>query len=115
MNKICTTIEQSKKLIEIGIDITTADMSYSSIHNVGQEISYCNVPLAVYPIGDAIPAWSLSTLIDLISFPNLFYNKGDGWNLSVEINDKIVNISNAATPLDAAFEMVCWLKENKKI
>lgn len=26
MNKICTSIEQSKKLIELGIDINTADM-----------------------------------------------------------------------------------------
>ena len=26
MNKICTTIKQSKKLIELGIDINTADM-----------------------------------------------------------------------------------------
>jgi hypothetical protein len=26
MNKICTSIEQSKKLIELGIDVNTADM-----------------------------------------------------------------------------------------
>ena len=29
MNKICTDIEQSKKLIELVIDTDTADMSYS--------------------------------------------------------------------------------------
>lgn len=28
MNKICTSIEQSRKLIELGIDINTADMIY---------------------------------------------------------------------------------------
>ena len=28
MNKICTSIEQSKKLIELGIDVNTADMYY---------------------------------------------------------------------------------------
>lgn len=28
MGKICTTIEQSKKLIELGIDTETADMFY---------------------------------------------------------------------------------------
>ena len=30
MNKICTTIEQSKKLIELGVDVNTVDM----IHNI---------------------------------------------------------------------------------
>lgn len=28
MNKICTSIEQSKKLIELGIDINTADFMW---------------------------------------------------------------------------------------
>lgn len=28
MNKICTNLEQSKKLIELGIDVNTADMCY---------------------------------------------------------------------------------------
>jgi len=27
-SKICTSIEQSKKLIELGIDVNTADMYY---------------------------------------------------------------------------------------
>ena len=26
MNKICTSIDQSKKLIELGLDVKTADM-----------------------------------------------------------------------------------------
>lgn len=30
MNKICTSFKQSKKLIELGIDINTADMHYST-------------------------------------------------------------------------------------
>lgn len=28
MNKICTNVSQSKKLIELGIDVNTADMNY---------------------------------------------------------------------------------------
>ena len=31
MNKICTSLEQSKKLIELGIDVNTADMRYGYI------------------------------------------------------------------------------------
>ena len=34
MNKICTSVEQSKKLIELGIDIKTADMYYSYDYNI---------------------------------------------------------------------------------
>ena len=30
MTKICTSIEQSQKLMELGIDINTADMSWLS-------------------------------------------------------------------------------------
>jgi hypothetical protein len=29
MNKICTDLSQSKKLMELGIDVSTADMRYS--------------------------------------------------------------------------------------
>lgn len=28
MNKICTSLEQSKKPVELGIGVNTADMSY---------------------------------------------------------------------------------------
>ena len=31
MNKICTSQEQSKKLIELGIDTTTADMFWDTL------------------------------------------------------------------------------------
>jgi hypothetical protein len=31
MNKICTSVEQSKKLIKLGIDINTSDMRYGYI------------------------------------------------------------------------------------
>lgn len=34
MNKICTSIEQSQKLIEIGIDTNTADMYYDNILDI---------------------------------------------------------------------------------
>ena len=33
MNKICTSIEQSKKLLELGIDVNTADMDYIQFAN----------------------------------------------------------------------------------
>lgn len=67
MNKICTSIEQSKKLIELGISVNTADMFWDMA-----EPDKRRKPL-VGPISDyydmedwAVPAWSLSALLDLM-------------------------------------------------
>lgn len=34
MNKICTSIERSQKLIEMGIDINTADVYWSLVNKL---------------------------------------------------------------------------------
>lgn len=36
--KICTSIEQSKKLVELGIDINTADMYWEEVCNLPKPI-----------------------------------------------------------------------------
>lgn len=136
MNKICTSIEQSKKLIELGIDINTADLIYQpimdidSMSNVGfakiplcfsfNEIKECNIQY--------LPAWSLSALLELM--PKLYEFEDDlddggcqpnlckGWDNNlwhVVYRYSIYNTEWYDDPIDAAFEMVCWLKENKKI
>ena len=129
MNKICTTIEQSKKLIELGIDVNTADMYwwYNGQRYYAETKEHNDMQKS------DTPAWSLSVLlelmppylfefergIDLNIYPNL---NGKGWHCSympnaVENmkNDKFKQITNGDNPIDAAFEMVCWLLENKKI
>lgn len=82
MNKICTSIEQSKKLIVLGIDVNTADMRYGYIAPYDfsdrmYEGGYDEVP---YPkdflkknsdfseneYEGELPAWSLSALLELI-------------------------------------------------
>ena len=40
MNKICTTIEQSQKLIELGVDVNTADMRYGYIAPLMQYLKW---------------------------------------------------------------------------
>lgn len=72
MNKICTSLEQSKKLIELGIDIYTADMFWKNA--VSDKYIQCFTP---------------------------FVDSGT----SIDYDN----------PIDAAFEMVCWLKENGKL
>ena len=116
MNKICTDIEQSKKLIELGIDVDTADMChrYRWSNN-----SFMHLPCAEKarePRGSItgdIPAWSLSALLELMpTFTLNGYGNGQ-FNCRDERADNYSLVDTC--PLDAAFEMVAWLKENNKL
>lgn len=124
MNKICTDIKQSKELIELGLDVNTADMYYMYRHWEIDENTFGSQSDAsigfdsVFYYGadngktyHYIPAWSLTALLDII--PNLTMDKTDKINLTcnpyyhceVCYNDFV----------DAVFEMICWLKENGKL
>ena len=69
MNKICTSIEQSKKLLELGIDVNTADMRY---HTISPYDPYpCDEIVYTIDFGkpsgkEDISCWSLSALLKLI-------------------------------------------------
>lgn len=112
MNKICTTIEQSRKLLELVIDINTADMCWS--------VDIPDSPtLLSYPITDCdnwehkIPAWSLNALLGLM--PDSAGVAKEGY-CCVGYCNKYSHCSRHSNNfLDAAFELVCWLKENGKI
>ena len=124
MNKICTNIKQSKRLIELGIDVNTADMHYMyrvweiDEDTIGDQTDACiGCDISFYYGKDNgetykyIPAWSLSALLDII--PNWTMDKTDKINLTCNPYYHCeVGYNNS---VDAAFEMVCWLKENEKI
>ena len=125
---IATTIEQSKKLLELGLNPETADMSYNP--NFYDE----TYELTVHPYKDWIPpkyteghnfnllpAWSLSALLELM--PNLngripvlcrSMRNNKWWVVyhSTAINEAI-QTECYDEPLDAAFEMIVWLLEQK--
>ena len=86
MNKICTSIEQSKKLIELGLDVNTGDMYYEYVlpksdkikHNpqIGNPVNalewynkgYTTSGKKPIKLNEyCIPAWSLSALLDVIN------------------------------------------------
>ncbi len=115
--KICTSLEQSKKLMELGIDINTADMHYSTwtILNEGEYILSPNQGETIEELQEdygnqVIPAWSLSALLRLMPNFNMFKR-------TIECRIETTNhlIDKACDPIDAAFEMVVWLKENGKL
>ena len=122
MNKICTTLEQSQKLVELGIDINTADMFWLTTDKSRLHILTEN--LEKYSRWDCMPAWSLSALLGLMPtddkrdesyvvteshsdcYTVIYKNCWDGC-IHSEFSEESL--------LDATFKMVCWLLENKKI
>ena len=65
MSQIATTIEQSKKLIELGISIKTADFAYLDGNENGLFILTDKYKQSDYLKND-IPAWSTGALINLL-------------------------------------------------
>ena len=69
-SQICTTREQSERLLSLGLKRETADMSYTAIvvnHKVDYRLD-CSTPKSI-----DIPAWSLHRLIEML--PDLIYPK----------------------------------------
>lgn len=130
-----TTIEQSKKLIELGIDVNTADMnycnsSYKGKDYVGEWKLSLQSPQEAKSILDKsvtdwntyweiIPAWSLSALLDLIPYPSLSELCFDTkvWRCDIYYNDGDVRKHGDTfnSPIDATYSMLCYLLENKLI
>ena len=123
---IATTIKQSKKLIELGIDVNSADMHWQYIEEDNGQLQWFYFPKD-FSINEneSIPAWSLSALIELI--PNKISISDDLYYVcykrnSAELRGPITwnghqktKIFKADNILDAVFEMVCYLLENKLI
>ena len=145
MNKICTTLEQSQKLIELGIDVNTADMCYRPTKDMYRNIiGYSKYPDVMTPRDRSFfnelgyePCWSLTALIDLL--PDIIPGRNcwGGYHLyitkigicyafygndvpdtlhSVELYNEYTEKNEGVESLvDAAYEMICWLKENNKL
>ena len=64
-----TTIEQSKKLIELGLDASTADMYYPDMYYPEYDLIHSKIPLFMgddfYSDSD-IPCWSLGALLEVM-------------------------------------------------
>jgi hypothetical protein len=130
-SKNCTDIEQSKKLIELGIDVKTADMYYSHefVNSAGDYYKLNFASEGYFDdeeiLGSDIPAWTLSALIDLM--PHEITIKDDGTPYRLLVTHNLVHYPRlttmwpsiysveANTTLDAAFEVICELLEDKII
>lgn len=104
MNKICTDINQSKKLIELGIDVKTADMRYK----LEQWIDDDDCPLQ--PI--TYPCWSLSALLEIIRINGCYGLQMDEEGFYLENEDGDIMTESYFNPIDACMEMIVKLKES---
>lgn len=127
--KICTSIEQSKKLLEFGLNADTADMGYNGIENRDTgRIWYDKYPTTM-PNVDSIPAWSLTAIINLmpevikredkrkatmtyvpsysrVISPHSVYYSGDNGTM----DNAFANYNNGENDLvDACCNMLGWL------
>ena len=114
-NKICTSIEQSKKLIELGLDVKTADMFWDTAEPEERRTPTVGLISDYYDMEDwAVPAWSIAALLDVLP---------KGTRLLKSATDDIYHCDCPKcnidewfdNPIDACVEMVCWLLENGKI
>ena len=117
--KICTSLEQSKKLVELGLSgVNTADMYY---YNLG----YTQVPRVIHSDHDrelvkcCLPAWSLSRLLVIIrDYQCVWLGANDVASWVTEFNlgsGKHYATDPTTDPLDAAYNCLVWLIENGKI
>ena len=118
MNKICTSQEQSKKLIELGIDVNTADMFWDTLFAKKPEAQVDNHHFVdEYDDKYRVPAWSLSALMELMNrnYYNMSLNcHGAEWDVKFDDSETYKAFTKDYA-VDAAFEMICWLLENKKL
>ena len=128
MNKICTSIKQSKTLIELGIDVNTADMCYYYDHNWSNE--HIKIPkiwdnnyekFIPESEEDDIPAWSLMALLNIIpkrikecNVLRIDISENDFaiWydKIGFGVNTELPDITKASA-VDACVEMIIKLHE----
>lgn len=131
--KICTDVEQSKKLLELGIDVKSADMFWLVTDK--PRLHVLTEDLSKYANWENYPAWSLSALLNLMPAEiqtkesiepyTLMLFKTQETSYQVEYGYRApmtvgwlnawYEVKCGTDLVDATFEMVCWLKENEKI
>ena len=109
--KSCTNLEQSKKLAKI-LPKESADMFYAIetstlIAEPPYDVEGCE------PCVPFIPCWSLAALLDILAEQDFTIKAIENeFNIDIPIRHCKIWFPSL---FDAAFEMVVWLKENKKL
>lgn len=120
MTQVCTTIEQSKKLEELGIDVESADMHYWFDANYNE---FFIEPSKASDNMEKMPAWSLGALIKLLP-DTIILDNGDVCGLSVLnigvyyrgfVDRNIVQGFENENIFDNCVNMIEWAVRNEHI
>lgn len=119
-NPICTSVEQSQRLIGLGLDVYTSDLYYVLRRNGEPRLALfaSNIPEEML---NNLPAWSLSALINQL--PQFITVENTDYCLMMT-SDRIVywnpnkdNLFETTQDnlLEAVVETLAWLTEKGKI
>lgn len=126
MAKICTDINQSKRLQKLGLKPGTADMCYRWHDNryycVSKDVPY------PYSLKDPVPAWSLPKLLELLPHAIQEFHPYKAWGLNMSlrysslqyVTDSLDDVKetkifwdiNGTEIIDSVVDMAVWLAEN---
>ena len=91
-SQICTTVEQSQRLLALGLKPETADMQHVSLDD-GEGLRYHMICTSPPKRSKDIPAWSLHRLIQIYRMKNIEFEKAEDIDYLYEIMIKAIEIA----------------------
>lgn len=116
MTQNLTTIEQSKKLIKLGLNPDSADFRYYEVR-IGDNVDYFPI-IKTHPlcIESDMPCWSVASLLDIM--PKLIdinlvclTPHNNGYSCTYGSYKGIFHAETSETAIESCFNMVVWLLE----
>ena len=107
---VCTSIEQSNRLVELGINPKTADMGWFKAYSLREEIY--KPYIKGYKLENHqsdIPAWSIHKLIEIISIDVTFKNE------FIVINNNTKMFNSSTNVYDNLIDVIEYLINENKI
>lgn len=107
---VCTSIEQSNRLVELGINPKTADMGWFKAYSLREEIY--KPYIKGYKLENHqsdIPAWSIYKLIEIISIDVTFKNE------FIVINNNTKMFNSSTNVYDNLIDVIEYLINENKI
>lgn len=109
-----TTVEQSKKLLELGLNPNSADMYYGYKKEKPEYLPYEDIEIMAL----CIPCWSVDALLEILPMHSTLDHEVNGWWCCVNfdiVDTRKDNEIQGTNPLEALYNMVVWLLENNYI
>ena len=111
-SQICTTREQSERLLALGLKKETADMEIHNFKDDEQEtfeIGYANkgyMEPEFAEIVDCLPAWSLGRLVEIINKCNFESFESERWKKEAKKFCRYVLVSYSDDLIETSVEII---------